>query len=422
MVPKKHGSNRMSAYLKYKIARNVRDHNRKAKKAARANPNTHRLKKDPGIPSLWPFKDRLVQQVLEAKEQARIDREAKREAYRAKQIQASQLKREEALLEEEARTVEDLQQRAERRAAQSEREQRRKSTDAQRSMQGEAGLQVNDNSRRAYYREFRKVVEAADVILQVLDARDPLGCRSPQIEEMILKAGGGDKKIILVLNKVDLVPRKNVEAWIKYLSHEFPTIAFKASTQQQRTNIGHGSSGALNAAASSGGSDDSAAITTSECLGADSLIRLLKNYSRSHDIKTSLRVGVVGFPNVGKSSLINSLRRSRVCGVGAVAGFTKTAQEVILDKNIRLLDCPGILFTGDDATVDPSIVLRNCVRVEAIADPVGAVGYLLTRLPKKQVMLLYRVGDFDSTIRFLGGPLRTGTRLVRCGVYIWAWC
>lgn len=57
---------------------------------------------------------------------------------------------------------------------------------------------------------------------------------------------------------------------------------------------------------------------------------LLSNYCRNKDIKTSIRVGVVGLPNVGKSSLINSLKRARACNVGATPGVTKTMQEVNL--------------------------------------------------------------------------------------------
>lgn len=58
-------------------------------------------------------------------------------------------------------------------------------------------------SRKAYYKELKKVIEAADVIVEVLDARDPMGCRSQEIEEEALKL---NKKIILILNKIDLVP------------------------------------------------------------------------------------------------------------------------------------------------------------------------------------------------------------------------
>ena len=141
------------------------------------------------------------------------------------------------------------------------------------------------------------------------------------------------------------MPKENVERWLRYLRNEFPTIAFKASTQTQRTHIGQSSVPVEHASAS--------ALATSECLGAqpspcralgwtvtdvrgpchavdppgaDALIKLLKNYCRNKDIKTSINVGVIGFPNVGKSSLINSLKRSKVCGVGATPGFTKTAQ------------------------------------------------------------------------------------------------
>ena len=60
-----------------------------------------------------------------------------------------------------------------------------------------------DQSMKAYYREFKRVVEASDVVLEVLDARDPLGCRCPQVEEAVL-CSGTNKKLILVLNKIGL--------------------------------------------------------------------------------------------------------------------------------------------------------------------------------------------------------------------------
>jgi ribosome biogenesis GTPase A len=51
--------------------------------------------------------------------------------------------------------------------------------------------------------------------------------------------------------------------------------------------------------------------------GADTLLQLIKNYARSHDIKRAVTVGVIGYPNVGKSSIINSLKRSKAVGVSA---------------------------------------------------------------------------------------------------------
>ena len=108
--------------------------------------------------------------------------------------------------------------------------------------------------------------------------------------------------------------------------------------------------------------------STSAVLGADNLLQLLKNYARTQNgSKKSITVGIVGYPNVGKSSVINSLKRSSVVKVGGTAGVTKAMQEIILDKNVRLLDSPGVVFDGKSE--DPSVVLRNAVKIENIKDP-----------------------------------------------------
>lgn len=87
-------------------------------------------------------------------------------------------------------------------------------------------------------------------------------------------------------------------------------------------------------------------------------------------IKKSITVGIIGLPNVGKSSLINSLKRSHVVNVGATPGLTRSLQEVQLDKNVKLLDCPGVVLLKS-AENDASIALRNCKRIEKLEDPIA---------------------------------------------------
>jgi len=209
----------------------------------------------------------------------------------------------------------------------------------------------------------------------------------------------------MVLNKADLVPRDNLLAWIKYLRNEYPTIPFKASTQQT-TRLGQAKINIKHI---------DQQITTSKCVGADTLLALLGNYCRNKDIKTSIRVGVVGMPNVGKSSLINSLKRSRACNVGATPGVTKSMQEVQLDKKVKLLDCPGLVMAGGNRT-DASVALRNAIKVESLEDPITPTVAILARVPRQHLMLQYKITQFQDCSEFLALLATKTGKLMKGGV------
>ncbi|KAI5414633.1 hypothetical protein KIW84_040203 [Lathyrus oleraceus] len=217
---------------------------------------------------------------------------------------------------------------------------------------------TKDSSDRAFYKDLVKVIEASDVILEVLDARDPLGTRCVDIKKMVMKAGP-EKRLVLLLNKIDLVPRESVEKWLKYLREELPTVAFNGDTSQ-------------------------------------TIEELFKKY----EIKKSITFGLVGLPNVGKSSLINSLKRCHVVNVGATPGLTRSMQEVHLDKNVKLLDCPGVVMLksqGNNAT----IALKNCKRIKKLEDPIGPVKEILKLCPARVLVALYKIPSFDSVDDFL---------------------
>jgi len=116
------------------------------------------------------------------------------------------------------------------------------------------------------------------------------------------------------------------------LRREFPTVLFKANTQTQKSNLS--SISLFNNSRISKTTVTDEIMTSNKSVGSENLLELLKNYCRIEDSKKSIVVGVIGFPNVGKSSIINSLTRSKAVGVSSTPGFTKQMQEVIY--NIQL--------------------------------------------------------------------------------------
>ncbi|XP_074317260.1 guanine nucleotide-binding protein-like NSN1 isoform X2 [Silene latifolia] len=366
---KKSKSKRTSLKQKHKIERKVKEHHRKkAKEAKKLGLNKRKkVEKDPGIPNEWPFKEQELK-ALEVRRARAIEELEQKKAARKERARIRKL----ALLEDEDDASIET-----------------------KSLEGETDeakefVKNKDNSDRVFYKELVKVIDSSDVIVEVLDARDPLGTRCVDMEKMVLNSSP-NKKLVLLLNKIDLVPRESVEKWLKYLREELPAVAFKCSTQKQRSNLSRKPSKALKS---------SNILQTSDCLGADTLIKLLKNYSRSHEIKKSITVGIVGLPNVGKSSLINSLKRCHVVDVGATPGLTRSMQEVQLDNNVKLLDCPGVVMLKSGQN-DAAIVLRNCKRIEKLEDPIGPVKEILRLCPAKLLVMIYKVPSFDTVDDFL---------------------
>ncbi|CAH8355180.1 unnamed protein product [Eruca vesicaria subsp. sativa] len=365
---KKSKSKRITLKQKSKVLRKVKAHHKKkAKEANKLGFNRKpKVEKDPGIPNDWPLKEEELKALEARRARALEEIEHKKEAHKEKAK-----KRKLVDVDEDTKTEEGY-------------------------GEGKSGddltklVNVRDNSERAFYKELVKVIDLSDVILEVLDARDPLGTRCTDMERMVMQAGP-NKHLVLLLNKIDLVPREAAEKWLKYLREEFPAVAFKCSTQEQRSNLGWKSSKA---------SKPSNILQTSDCLGADTLIKLLKNYSRSHELKKSITVGIIGLPNVGKSSLINSLKRAHVVNVGATPGLTRSLQEVHLDKNVKLLDCPGVVMLKSSAN-DASIALRNCKRIEKLEDPVSPVKEILKLCSSQMLVTLYKIPSFEAVDDFL---------------------
>ncbi|KAL6314659.1 hypothetical protein AAG906_027005 [Vitis piasezkii] len=228
--------------------------------------------------------------------------------------------------------------------------------------------------------ELYKVIDSSDVVVQVLDARDPQGTRCYHLEKH-LKEHCKHKHMILLLNKCDLIPAWATKGWLRVLSKEFPTLAFHASINKS--------------------------------FGKGSLLSVLRQFARLKSDKQAISVGFVGYPNVGKSSVINTLRTKNVCKVAPIPGETKVWQYITLTKRIFLIDCPGVVYQNSDSETD--VVLKGVVRVTNLEDASEHIGEVLKRVKKEHLERAYKIKDWDDENDFLVQLCKLTGKLLKGG-------
>lgn len=171
-------------------------------------------------------------------------------------------------------------------------------------------------------------------------------------------------------------------SWVRHLSKDYPTLAFHAS------------------------------ITNS--FGKGSLIQLLRQFSSLHSDRKQISVGFIGYPNTGKSSIINTLRKKKVCTVAPIPGETKIWQYITLMKRIYLIDCPGVV--PPSATDTPQdILLRGVVRVENVEHPEQYIPAVLAKTKPQHIERTYQISGYKDHIGFLEILARKGGRLLHGG-------
>lgn len=125
-------------------------------------------------------------------------------------------------------------------------------------------------------------------------------------------------------------------------------------------------------------------------------------------------MGFIGYPNTGKSSIINTLRKKKVCNVAPIPGETKVWQYITLMRRIYLIDCPGVVPPNPNDT-EEDILLRGVVRVENVQNPEQYIPAVLKKVQPRHLERTYEVKNYADATEFLSILARKGGRLLRGG-------
>ena len=186
-------------------------------------------------------------------------------------------------------------------------------------------------------RQMQEDIKLIDLVIELVDARIPLSSRNPDIDEL-----GKNKYRLILMNKADLADKKKTEKWSAYFKEKgFFVVSLDARTMNSMMTI-----------------TDIVMEACKEKIERD----------RKRGIKNRpVRAMVVGIPNVGKSTFINSYAGKACAKTGNKPGVTKGKQWIRLNKNVELLDTPGILWPKfEDQMVGLRLALIGSIKDEIL--------------------------------------------------------
>ena len=209
----------------------------------------------------------------------------------------------------------------------------------------------------SFLSQTKKVIKKADLIIEVVDARFPIDSRNFELERMIKKLG---KEYMIIINKSDLVPEEFLKKAAAKISKEVPTIYFSSIKRK----------------------------------GTRKVVTVINKLRHNKSVK----IGVIGYPNVGKSAIINILKGKHVAATAAKPGSTKGIQFLKISSNILLIDTPGVVPIKGKK----SAFLRGAIPIEQVDSIEDSTMSLISKFVKEGVANKVKdkygvsVGNIDS--------------------------
>lgn len=238
------------------------------------------------------------------------------------------------------------------------------------------------------WRQLWRVLERSDVVCQIVDARDPLLYRCEDVERYSRELAPNKRPLIL-LNKADLVPADILRSWSSHFTVRNIPHAFFSATSSE----------------SAGSSEGISVICTTE--GLLSRFQEEANKSLTASGEASARravIGLVGYPNVGKTSTLNAILGRKRAATSATPGKTKHFQTFNVREGIQLADSPGMVFPNFSSS-RAELVAASIMPIDRLTDIRSPVGLVAQRIPRKELergyapspVPFYNVSQLTST-------------------------
>ncbi|KAI6250588.1 Large subunit GTPase 1 [Erysiphe necator] len=247
------------------------------------------------------------------------------------------------------------------------------------------------------WRQLWRVIERSDLVVQIVDARNPLLFRSEDLEQYV-KDVNSKKNNLLLVNKADLLTVKQRQIWANYFNTaEIPYTFFSASLAKEinEANLNNSEETNLTRVRGSEQNKEVDEIFESEgthIVDVNELEALFLRHANlnSSEVSAKINIGLVGYPNVGKSSTINALIGAKKVSVSSTPGKTKHFQTIHLSDKVILCDCPGLVFPNF-AKTKAELVCNGILPIDQLREFTGPVGLVAQRIPKLFLECLYGI-------------------------------
>lgn len=277
------------------------------------------------------------------------------------------------------------------------------------------------------WRQLWRVIERSDLVVQIVDARNPLLFRSEDLEKYV-KEVNPKKNNLLLVNKADMMTLEQRESWADYferagINYKFFSASLakamndaadfedgspmaKVANEEEKHDVEDRLAEEASKLDLQDEEDDDEQWASEEELEGDVEQRtkiltvdelealFLENAPKieitdsEHPRKT--QIGLVGYPNVGKSSTINALIGAKKVSVSSTPGKTKHFQTIHLSPDVILCDCPGLVFPNF-ATTKAELVCNGILPIDQLREFTGPTGLVAQRIPQSFFEALYGI-------------------------------